>query len=150
VQRLHGLFRSHQLDQRERHLFAPVGVFYYQNAVHGQDVYWQPAPTIRPVHVILQVAVVAPQQQGPREIDAVAGCARDVELRSTMRVAASVVAVYHHEPPDFRTTWCHLIRSRNLSAFSNLQASIIRAIVKANTTCDSIDCSAPFWWLYFT
>jgi hypothetical protein len=37
----------------------------------------------------------------------------------------------------------------NLSAFSNLQASIIQAIVKANTTCDSIDCSAPFWWLLF-
>jgi hypothetical protein len=33
--------------------------------------------------------------------------------------------VYHHEPPDFRTTWRHLVRSRNLSAFSNLQASII-------------------------
>ena len=58
-------------------------------------------------------------------------------------------SVYHHEPPDFRTTWRHLIRSRNLSAFSNLQASIIRAIVEANTTCDSIDCSAPFWWLLF-
>ena len=34
-------------------------------------------------------------------------------------------SVYHHEPPDFRTTWRHLIRSRNLSAFSNLHASII-------------------------
>ncbi len=58
-------------------------------------------------------------------------------------------SVYHHEPPDFRTTWRHLIRSRNLSAFSNLQASIIRAIVEANTTCNSIDSSAPFWWLLF-
>jgi hypothetical protein len=34
-------------------------------------------------------------------------------------------SVYHHKPLDFRTTWCHLVRSRNLSAFSNLQASII-------------------------
>jgi hypothetical protein len=37
----------------------------------------------------------------------------------------------------------------HLSAFSNLQASIIQAIVEANTTCDSIECSAPFWWLLF-
>ena len=57
--------------------------------------------------------------------------------------------VYHHKPPEFRTTWCHLICSWNLSAFSNLQASIIQAIVKANTTCKSIDCSAPFRWLLF-
>jgi hypothetical protein len=57
--------------------------------------------------------------------------------------------VNHHEPPDFRTTWRHLVRSRNLSAFSNLQASIIQAIIEANTTCNSIDCSAPFWWLLF-
>ena len=57
--------------------------------------------------------------------------------------------VYHHEPPDFCTTWRHLVHSRNLSAFSNLQASIIQAIVEANTTCNSIDCSAPFWWLLF-
>ncbi len=57
--------------------------------------------------------------------------------------------VYHHEPPDFCTTWRHLVCSWNLSAFSNLQASIIQAIVEANTTCNSIDCSAPFWWLLF-
>ncbi len=58
-------------------------------------------------------------------------------------------SVYHHEPPDFRTTWRHLVRSQNLSEFSNLQASIIRVIVEATTTCNSIDCSAPFWWLLF-
>ena len=58
-------------------------------------------------------------------------------------------SVYHHEPPDFRTTWCHLIRSRNKAAFSNLQASIIRAIIEAYTTCDSVDCTAPLWWLLF-
>jgi hypothetical protein len=57
--------------------------------------------------------------------------------------------VYRHEPPDLHTTWQHLVRSQNLSAFSNFQASIIQAIVKANTTCDSIDYSAPFWWLLF-
>ncbi len=34
-------------------------------------------------------------------------------------------SVYHHEPPDFWTTWRHLICSWSLSAFSNLQASII-------------------------
>ena len=58
-----------------------------------------------------------------------------------------ISTVYDHEPPDFRTTWCHLIRSRNKSSFSNLQAAIIRAIVTANTNCDTIDASAPFWWL---
>ena len=36
-----------------------------------------------------------------------------------------IASVYHHEPLDFRTTWCHLIRSRNKTAFSNLQAPII-------------------------
>ena len=56
-------------------------------------------------------------------------------------------SVYDHEPPDFRTTWRHLIRSRNKSSFSNLQAAVIRAIVTANTNCASIDDSAPFWWL---
>ena len=58
-------------------------------------------------------------------------------------------SVYHHEPPDFRTTWRHLIRSRNKAAFSNLQASIIRAINEAYTTCPNIDHTAPLWWLLF-
>jgi len=57
--------------------------------------------------------------------------------------------MYLHEPPDFRTTWRRLVRSRNLSAFSNLHAAIIRAIVISTTSCPSIDDTAPFWWLLF-
>ena len=29
-----------------------------------------------------------------------------------------ITSVYDHEPPDFRTTWRHFLRSRNKSAFS--------------------------------
>ena len=58
-----------------------------------------------------------------------------------------ITSVYDHEPPDFRTTWRHFLRSRNKSAFCNLQASIIRAIVVSNTSCPTIDDTAPFWWL---
>ena len=56
-------------------------------------------------------------------------------------------SVYDHEPPDFRTTWRHFLRSRNKSAFCNLQASIIRAIVVSSTNCPIIDDTSPFWWL---
>jgi hypothetical protein len=58
-------------------------------------------------------------------------------------------SVYHHKPPNFRTTWQHLICSRNKSAFCNLQASIICAIVVATTSCPTVDDAAPFWWLLF-
>ena len=54
---------------------------------------------------------------------------------------------YDHEPPDFRTTWRHLLKGRNKASFVNLQTSIIRAIVASytSTTCNTT--SAPFWWL---
>jgi hypothetical protein len=45
--------------------------------------------------------------------------------------------------------WHHLILSQNLSAFSNLQAAVLRAIVVSTMACASIDNSAPFWWLLF-
>jgi hypothetical protein len=54
---------------------------------------------------------------------------------------------YDHEPPDFRTTWRHLLKGRNKASFVNLQTSIMRAIVASytSTTCNTT--SAPFWWL---
>ena len=58
-----------------------------------------------------------------------------------------ITSVYDHEPPDFRTTWQHFLRSRNKPAFCNLQALIIRAIVVSNTNHPTIDDTAPFWWL---
>ena len=58
-----------------------------------------------------------------------------------------ISSVHNHEPPDFRTTWCHFLRSRNKSAFCNLQASIIHAIAVSTTNCSTINGTAPFWWL---
>ena len=52
-----------------------------------------------------------------------------------------------HGPPDFRTTWHHLLRFRNKSAFCNLQATIFPAIVVSTTNCNTADNTAPFWWL---
>ena len=58
-----------------------------------------------------------------------------------------ISSVHDHEPPDFHTTWRHFLRSRNKSAFCNLQASIIRAIAVSTTNCSTINDTAPFWWL---
>ena len=55
-----------------------------------------------------------------------------------------IASVYDHKPPDFRTTWCHFLRSRNKSAFCNLQALIIRAIVVSTTNCSTIDDTTSF------
>jgi hypothetical protein len=54
---------------------------------------------------------------------------------------------YDHEPPDFRTTWRHLLKGRNKASFFNLQSSIIHAIATSYSTADSNAISAPFWWL---
>jgi hypothetical protein len=34
-----------------------------------------------------------------------------------------ISSVYDHKPPDLRTTWCHFLRSRNKSSFTNLQTA---------------------------
>ena len=58
-----------------------------------------------------------------------------------------ISSVYDHQPPDFRITWRHFLQSCNKSAFCNLQALIILAIIISTTSCLSIDDTAPFWWL---
>jgi hypothetical protein len=54
---------------------------------------------------------------------------------------------YDHEPPDFRTTWRHLLKGRNKASFVNLQTSIIKAIAASYNTTRCNTTSAPFWWL---
>jgi hypothetical protein len=36
-----------------------------------------------------------------------------------------ISTIYDHEPPDFRTTWCHFLKGCNKASFLNLQASIL-------------------------
>jgi hypothetical protein len=54
---------------------------------------------------------------------------------------------YDHEPPDFRTTWRHMLRGRQKAAFVTLQAAITHSIVVASTNTDDTEIAAPFWWL---
>jgi hypothetical protein len=60
---------------------------------------------------------------------------------------AFISMMYSHKPPNFRTTWRHFFQSCNKSAFCNLQAAIIQAIVTTSTNGTNIDDIAPFWWL---
>jgi hypothetical protein len=54
---------------------------------------------------------------------------------------------YDHEPPDFRTTWRHFLKSRYKASFFNLKTSIISAITASYSASPSNATLAPFWWL---
>ena len=55
-----------------------------------------------------------------------------------------IEATYDHEPPDFRTSWRHMLCGRQESSFLTLQSLILCCIVIATTTTESTNDAAPF------
>ncbi len=49
---------------------------------------------------------------------------------------------YDHPPPNFRTTWRHLVSGNNEKRFLTLQSKIIETIIQS-----TVESSSSFWWL---
>ncbi len=113
-------------------------IFTSQSAFARHQAQLHPSPPSTPSTSTLSIV-----------LDTIATNLNRPDLSSTWSSAFTFISQHHQvTPPNFRHSWHHFLKGRNATAFTQLQAGLLRSIYLAHAS-ESAECNpTPFWWLF--